>query len=241
MWYDDIWYKLAWVKVFRIIPEFRVLRLTFHRKSASKSWIREFTIASDVFSVCLKTFILLNLKLWIFGEHTACFKIGVLKVQDFGNFELSPMNWWFPVNPAVLFVHYWCSHWRGLGLPSFLSVHPSFCWNLELFKLAWWSLVFEQVAMCWLCISFNSSSHENCGCYSNGYSQNVAKTYGSRDDSKAIQASLMKPGPEARKFFSCSAQLSMELKLLTKTKMLKYKDFSCFQTLRCCIYHANKC
>ena len=26
----------AWVKVFRIIPEFRVLRLTFHRKSASK-------------------------------------------------------------------------------------------------------------------------------------------------------------------------------------------------------------
>ena len=26
----------AWVKVFRIIPEFRILRLTFHRKSASK-------------------------------------------------------------------------------------------------------------------------------------------------------------------------------------------------------------
>ena len=25
-----------WVKVFRIIPEFRILRLTFHRKSASK-------------------------------------------------------------------------------------------------------------------------------------------------------------------------------------------------------------
>ena len=27
---------LAWVKVFRINPEFRILRLTFHRKSASK-------------------------------------------------------------------------------------------------------------------------------------------------------------------------------------------------------------
>ena len=27
----------AWVKVFRIIPEFRILRLTFHRKAASKS------------------------------------------------------------------------------------------------------------------------------------------------------------------------------------------------------------
>ena len=26
----------AWVKVFRIIPGFRILRLTFHRKSASK-------------------------------------------------------------------------------------------------------------------------------------------------------------------------------------------------------------
>ena len=25
-----------WVKVFRVIPEFRILRLTFHRKSASK-------------------------------------------------------------------------------------------------------------------------------------------------------------------------------------------------------------
>ena len=27
---------IAWVKVFRINPEFRILRLTFHRKSASK-------------------------------------------------------------------------------------------------------------------------------------------------------------------------------------------------------------
>ena len=25
---------ISWVKVFRIIPEFRILRLTFHRKSA---------------------------------------------------------------------------------------------------------------------------------------------------------------------------------------------------------------
>ena len=27
----------TWVKVFRIIPEIRILRLTFHRKSATKS------------------------------------------------------------------------------------------------------------------------------------------------------------------------------------------------------------
>ena len=29
--------QLLWVKVLRIIPEFRILRLTFHRKSASIS------------------------------------------------------------------------------------------------------------------------------------------------------------------------------------------------------------
>ena len=32
----DLKMKIALVKVFRIIPEFRILRLTFHRKSASK-------------------------------------------------------------------------------------------------------------------------------------------------------------------------------------------------------------
>ena len=72
----------AWVKVFRIIPEFRILRLTFHRKSASKWWIR----------VCLRTIDHLNLKLWIFSGHTASFKIGVSKVQDFRNYEFSPMH-----------------------------------------------------------------------------------------------------------------------------------------------------
>ena len=34
----------------------------------------------------------LNLKLLIFSGHTESFKIGVSKVQDFGNFELSPMR-----------------------------------------------------------------------------------------------------------------------------------------------------
>ena len=33
------------------------------------------------------------------------------------------------------------------------------------------------------------------------------------------------PGPEVIKLFSCSTQPSMELKMLIKTKMLKYKDF----------------
>ena len=30
-------FKISWVKVFRTIPEFRILRLTFSGKSASKS------------------------------------------------------------------------------------------------------------------------------------------------------------------------------------------------------------
>ena len=36
----------TWVKVFRINPEFRILRLTFQRKSASKCLIKEIIIAS---------------------------------------------------------------------------------------------------------------------------------------------------------------------------------------------------
>ena len=35
---------------------------------------------SDLFSVFLRTIDHLNLKLWIFSEHNACFKIGVSKV-----------------------------------------------------------------------------------------------------------------------------------------------------------------
>ena len=41
----------AWVKVFRIIPEFRILRLTFHRKSA----LKDYSNNSPLFSVSLKT------------------------------------------------------------------------------------------------------------------------------------------------------------------------------------------
>ena len=35
----------TWVKVFMIIPEFRILGLTFFGKSASKCWIRQIIIA----------------------------------------------------------------------------------------------------------------------------------------------------------------------------------------------------
>ena len=35
----------SWVKVFRINPEFRIMRLTFHRKSAQNAVFREIIIA----------------------------------------------------------------------------------------------------------------------------------------------------------------------------------------------------
>ena len=46
--------------------------------------------------------------------------------------------------------------------------------------------------------------------------------------------------PEVIELFACPTQLSMKFQLVMKTQMLKYKNFSCFQTLRCCIYHAYK-
>ena len=47
--------------------------------------------------------------------------------------------------------------------------------------------------------------------------------------------------PEVIKLASCSTQLSINFQLLIKTKMPKNKDFYFFQTVQCCIYHADKC
>ena len=49
---------------------------------------------------------------------------------------------------------------------------------------------------------------------------------------------ISRPGPEVINFFH--AQLSMKFQLLVELKMLKNTDFSSFQTLRCCLYHAYK-
>ena len=56
-------------------------------------------------------------------------------------------------------------------------------------------------------------------------------------------AQNVKPGPRLLNFFSCSTQMSMKFQQLIKTKILKNKDFSCFQTLKWCIYHGvlNNC
>ena len=42
-------------------------------------------------------------------------------------------------------------------------------------------------------------------------------------------------------FFSCSIQLSTKFQLLIKTKIQTNEEVSCFKSLGCCIYHANKC
>ena len=81
---------LAWVTVFRIIPEFRVLRLTFHRKSASKYRSRQIVLALRFMSVCLKTDDHLNLKLLIFSRHIASFRPEFLKFRIFEILNFHP-------------------------------------------------------------------------------------------------------------------------------------------------------
>ena len=56
-----------------------------------------------------------------------------------------------------------------------------------------------------------------------------------------IECINKRPGPEVIKLFSCSTQLSTKFQLLIKAKIPTNKEISCFKSLRCCIYHANKC
>ena len=46
----------TWVKVFMILPEFRVFRLMVHRKSAELLNLVDFNSFLDLFSVYLRTF-----------------------------------------------------------------------------------------------------------------------------------------------------------------------------------------
>ena len=46
---------------------------------------------------------------------------------------------------------------------------------------------------------------------------------------------------EVIKRFSCSKKLSTKFQLIIKTKIQTNKEVSCFKSLRCCFYHANKC
>ena len=87
--------SLTWVKVFRISPEFRILRLTFCmlNKGDHKSF-------SGLFYVCLRTSDHLNLKSWIFSGHIASNKIEsflkfrILEIFNFHPcFEPLPYSW----------------------------------------------------------------------------------------------------------------------------------------------------
>ena len=49
-----------------------------------------------------------------------------------------------------------------------------------------------------------------------------------------------RPGSDVIIHFSCSTQLSMVFQMPIKSKILIDEGFSCFQMLRCCIYHAHK-
>ena len=51
----------------------------------------------------------------------------------------------------------------------------------------------------------------------------------------------MQTGPGVIKLFSCSTQLSMKFQLFIKTKIPTNEEVSCFKSLRCCIYYADKC
>ena len=91
----------TWVKVLRIYPEFRILTLTFHRQSASKCWITEDIIAPLISIQNILTQLIILTLNYPFCSHPASFKIWILKVQDFGNFELSPMH----LATALLSIH----------------------------------------------------------------------------------------------------------------------------------------
>ena len=47
--------------------------------------------------------------------------------------------------------------------------------------------------------------------------------------------------PRGYKTFFMLNSTENEISTAHKTKLMKIIDFSCFKTLRCCIYHANKC
>ena len=57
-----------------------------------------------------------------------------------------------------------------------------------------------------------------------------------------MSITLTKPssGPAIIKLDSCSTQLCMKFQLLRNNKMLEKKYFLLIQTVRCCIYAANK-
>ena len=107
---------------------------------------------SDLYSVCLKTIDHLNFKLWIFSGHTASFKIGILKVQDFGNFELSPMHefgalfWHMNIFCLLQFVTTLYRSWLVKGLGTELIPWCTWIWlvPLEIQERGSWCTIWKE-------------------------------------------------------------------------------------------------
>ena len=127
------------LKVFSIICEFRILRLTFHRKSASKYWIKELIICFWFIISLSKDIDHLNLKLWIVRGHTASLRLEFwnVRILEFLNitheylfFRPACHNMLIYINWCVFLVKGWLwdvlpqkfGH-RALWLLS--SIHPS--------------------------------------------------------------------------------------------------------------------
>ena len=53
--------------------------------------LTDYNSFTDLFLSVLKAIDHLNMNMLLFCWHTACFKVGISKVQDFENFELTPM------------------------------------------------------------------------------------------------------------------------------------------------------
>ena len=91
---------LPWVKVFWINPEFRILTLTFHRKSASKCWIKEIIIASSI-SFQINTINHFNFKLSIFVAILQILKFEYQKFRILEILNFHPCNM---VSTKILYV-----------------------------------------------------------------------------------------------------------------------------------------
>ena len=116
------------MKAFRINPEFRILRLTFRRKDFEADFPQKVSLKIlnwadyygffDLISVYLKTIDHLNLKLLIFIGKLQVSRFDFQKDQDFGNFELPPMQ------SSILFSYKFSPKQRGVvQLYQVLNLH----------------------------------------------------------------------------------------------------------------------
>ena len=120
------------VKVFRIIPEFRILRLTFHRKSSSKYWIRLLWLLWLIFSI---------------AEDNWSFKLEIVNITSKGiqnvfRFEFPSSGFWkfaaFTHYIIIIFFIYFSVNFKTAKLID------------ELFKAETTTTLFTLHGECWI-------------------------------------------------------------------------------------------